>query len=500
VQLRLSQATTISARIYAADAFLGLTESPQVVGILLGSGIVDAEPLAQDQLDRYEAGVPVPELDLGAANFIPSANDPDNTRETDFVSLAVSFEQRPSETFAYSLAYHGLVSDRTFEDGPQGVSFEPMRGSQSEFDARLHTVYARADFRVGAHNFVTAGYELEKETFLNRSLPDDPAGNSAVDVSQYSNTFFVQDQLGFLDGALQVSGAFRVQLFSLDAPIFAPAAAAPYQGIDFESPPNAYTGDGSVAYFFRDSGTKLRAHVGNGYRAPSLFERFGTFFSAFGYSVFGDPRLGPERSIGFDTGVDQDFAGGRVRTSATFFFTRLQEVILFDFSGAIDPTNDPFGRFGGYRRVDGGEALGFELSGAASPTRSLHLTAAYTYTDAEPPTGPTGDLVQAFVIPDHELSIVATQSIGRDFYINFDLTASSDYLAPIFDPGTFTSRAFRFGGIVKADLGASYTFALSPSGGLRFFGKVDNLFDQRYFENGFRTAGRMGVGGVAFEF
>jgi iron complex outermembrane receptor protein len=321
-----------------------------------------------------------------------------------------------------------------------------------------------------------------------------------VDVSQRSHSIFIQDQLFFLEGALQLSAAFRAQVFSLNTPTFEPKTAAPYQGNDFEAPMNAYTGDGSVAYFFRDSGTKLRAHLGNGYRAPSLFERFGTFFGSFGYSVFGDPRLEPERSIAFDTGIDQDLAGGQLSASATFFYTRLQKVIVFDFSGAIDPGNDPFGRFGGYRRVDGGSAHGLELNATAAPLPGLHLGLAYTYTDAEPPAPGTETLPQAFIIPEHQFSLVATQRMGSDFYVSFDLTVTDDYLAPVFDPGTFTSRTFRFGGMAKADLGASYTVPLSSAGGLRFFGKVDNLFDQRYFESGFRTAGRMGVGGVAFQF
>jgi hypothetical protein len=64
------------------------------------------------------------------------------------------------------------------------------------------------------------------------------------------------------------------------------ARAAPYAGLGSDSPPNAYTGDGSLAYLFRARGTKLRAHVGNGYRKPSLYKRFGTFFShAFGDSA-----------------------------------------------------------------------------------------------------------------------------------------------------------------------------------------------------------------------
>src|SRR4030095_13675817 len=112
-----------------------------------------------------------------------------------------------------------------------------------------------------------------------------------------------------------------------------------------------------------------------------LFERFGTFFSnLFGYSVLGDPRLRPDRSIAFDAGIDQVLFENRLRASATYFYTRLQEVIVFDFSGAINPATDPFGRFGGYLNSNGGVARGMEASVTAAPTRTLDVSASYTYT------------------------------------------------------------------------------------------------------------------------
>ena len=500
IRWRPSATTTLSARLYTADTFSKVNETPQSVGSIPATGIIEAVPLSQSEVRRFEEGAPVSELDLGAANLIPSANDPDSTRDTRLVSAAVSFEQKPSETFGYTLAYHGLITDRAFKDGPQGVSFEPGRETLSEFDGRVHTFYALADFELGSWNFFTAGYEFETETFINFSFPENTAENSSVDVTQSSNTFFIQDQLTFLDGSLQVSGAFRAQFFSLADPIFAPVENAPYAGVQVEDPPRALTGDGSVAYFFRSSGTKLRAHLGNAYRAPSLFERFGTFFSTFGYSVFGDPRLKPERSLGYDIGVDQVLLSQRLSLSATFFDTRLKEVIVFDFTGAIDPATDPFGRFGGYRRVEGGGARGLELSSAATPTESLHVAVAYTYTDTEPPAAGDEALTQAFVIPKHQFSLVATQYLARDFYVNFELNASDSYFAPVFDPVTFVSRTYRFGGIVKADLGASYTWPLAGAKGVRFFGKVENLFDRENFENGFRMPGRTAVAGAAFQF
>src|SRR6185436_5494455 len=192
---------------------------------------------------------------------------------------------------------------------------------------------------------------------------------------------------------------------------------------------------------FRSSGTKLRAHVGNGYRAPSLFERFGSFFdSSFGFGAFGDPRLKPDRSIAFDAGVDQTLYKNRLRASATYFYTELQKVIIFDFSGLIDPATDPFGRFGGYVNTNGGIARGVELSMTATPASSLNISAAYTYTKSRQRTPQVPGVLRSFVVPDHQFSLVTTQRFGRRFLLNFELAASSDYLAPIFDSNTFRSR------------------------------------------------------------
>src|SRR5215208_7406482 len=226
---------------------------------------------------------------------------------------------------------------------------------------------------------------------------------------------------------------------------------------------------------FRSSGTKLRAHIGNGYRAPSLFERFGAFFdSFFGYSAFGDPCLKPDRSIAFDAGIDQTLYKNRLRASATYFYTELQQVIIFDFSGAIDPATDPFGRFGGYRNTDGGIARGAELSMSATPVRTLNLTAAYTFTKSLQRTPQVPGTLRTVGIPDHQFSLVATQQFGRRFLINFDLVASSDYIGAVIDPTTFGSRGYRFRGLAKADLGASYTLPLgSDTRSLRLFGYVD---------------------------
>jgi iron complex outermembrane receptor protein len=500
--VRLTPTATLSARVYASDSFAQLNEEPQAVGTLPATGVIDARPVSHDELRRYESGTPLRQLDLGAATFLPAANDPDFSRAARFFSGAVTFAQRPTEAFGYSVTYHGLSTHRSLNEGPAvpgdpaDFFFEPHGSTANDFDGTVNTLSARTDFRLGRHNLFNAGYEFERETFSTAFNDVTPAGNSSADVDEHSHAFFAQDQLRFLGDRLQLSAAFRAQTFRLGTPRFTPTAGAPYDGLTFDSPPNAYTGDGSIAYLFRSTNTKLRGHVGNGYRKPSLYERFGTVFdSFFGFSAFGDPRLAPERSVAFDAGVDQTFPSNRARLSATYFYTRLQEVIGFG-----NTPNDPFGRFGGYVNTGGGLSRGAELSGEFAPYSRLDLFASYTFVNSDLRRPSVAGVLRAFAIPEHQFTLVANARLGSRVAVNFDLVASSDYLAPIFDPGTFTSRAFRFDGIRKGDLTASYTIPLSDTRRLRLFGKIENVFDRDYYENGFRTPGINGRAGAALNF
>lgn len=499
IQFQLSPATSLTARLYSSGSRADLTESPQAVGTL-PSGILTAQPLSREQLARYESGTPIGDLDLGDATFIENALDADNRREASFHSALLRIEQRPSARWGYNVSYHGLWTSRDFIEGPLGLSpFEPTTATRSQFDGTVHTLSGRADISVAKSHVLSAGYEWESERLRNAEGVGDVSVVSSTDVTQDSHTAYAQLQLRALDGALQISGSARAQYFRLDVPQFTPQDSSPYRNTSVSPAEDAYTADGSVVYSIQASGTRVRAHLGSGYRAPSLFERFGALYGSFGYSVFGDPRLSPEHSLGVDVGFDQTIAGGRARATLTSFWTRLDDVIVFDFSGAIDPGSDPFGRFGGYLNAGGGTAKGLEASLSAQTNDGLHIDASYTFADAEPPTGVSDDADRAFVIPRHQLSVVATQTLGP-FYLNLDWAYSSTYLTPIFDPTTFASRTYEFEGIHKVDVGAGYRLRLRNGHTVRLFGKLDNALDQQYFENGFRSPGLTAVAGAAFEF
>jgi vitamin B12 transporter len=500
---RFTPNVTLAGRVYANDAFMTLNESPaSAPGFTAppaGTRVLAIE-LARDEQRRVEErGIPLnaTNYNRGAANFIPNLNDPDNRRNSGFFSGALNFTQRLNEQASYRLSYHRVDAKRSFLDGPRGVGAfgEPAFTSIGDFASETDTVLARADLQLGSANLLTAGYEFERESygdFSSNESPNPPRGS--LDITERSHAFFVQDQTRLFADRLQLSLAFRWQGFDLSAPRFG-GGAARYVGVSFTAPPSAYTGDGSVAYFFKATNTKLRAHVGNGFRSPSLYERFGAGFFGGNFTPYGDPRLKPERSLAVDGGIDQTLLRGRMRLSATYFYTRLQNIIDFGTLPPADPFNRPFG---GYLNRGGGLARGVELSAQVSPTRTTELFASYTYTNADQRLPNAAGYLTVPGTSDHIFTLVATQRIGKRFDVTFDLSAISNY-SPSFPSPSFNTL-FIFDGYVKADLGAGYTLPVNDRHNLRFYGKVDNVLDRTYFESGFRAPGATFIGGLSYRF
>jgi len=500
VTFHFSPSLRLTARLYGADSFSKVLGEPDLLGSPSGLGIVNAIPLSPTLVKLYQNGTPISQIDTGNATFIPAPDNPDYTRAARFVTAALILNGQASPSLDYSASYQLVSNGRRYGDGPAGVDFQPGGSTRSLYDGRIQTADAQFHYRLGRFNLLSGGYEFEAENYANDNTDQsNAAAANAVNVTQRSHSVFVQDQIRFLGDSLQISGAFRAQFFALDTPALTPLASAPYQGIAFPSPTPAYTGDSSVAYFFRKSGTKLRAHAGRGYRAPSLFERFGAGFDpVYGYSVYGDPRLKPEHSTSLDTGVDQTFFKGRLQTSASYFYTWLQNVINFDTSGVINPATDPFGRYIGYLNTQGGISRGIETSASVAPTRSLKVTAAYTYVSAIERTPIVGDVLQTFVIPKNQFSLLVTQQATKRLMLTFDTLASSSYLAPVY--GDVVTETYRFNGVHKVNVGASYRIPIDEYRAIRFFVRADNIFNQTYFESGFLTPGRTASSGLQYEF
>lgn len=484
-QWRPTAATSLSARFFGNLSTIGVNSNPvaaPLANLPPGNGQVRAVPLAPSQLLRLEQGLP---FEWGAATFAPQPWDPDSRREARFASTMLAWTQQLAPRASYRIAYHNLNSRRDNRNAPGGVQFQPAFNSSNLFAGRYDTLQARADVALTRTNLLSAGYEWEREDYANHATDQNPFPGARVNartgVRQRSHSLFVQDQMRFFGERLLVNLSGRWQGFQLDRPTFS-GGAPQYVGVALTAPPDAFTGDASLAYIFPTTGTKLRAHIGNGYRAPSLYERFGTSFFFGEFSAFGDPRLAPERTLAFDFGVDQYFANNRYRLGATYFYTRLQSII--GFSSLRD---DPFGRWGGYVNTGGGLARGVEITGEARPSRTLLVQGSYVYTNAieQRPILLDGNTRTIRVLP-HAVTVVATQQITRRWQVTADFLGGSSYLSGTFFVGGGT-RPYLFDGPRKLDAALSYTHPVRDEMSMRFFLRAENVLNQRYFEDGFRT-------------
>ena len=431
---------------------------------------------------------------IAGVTFQPDFNNPDQGRRVRMLVGSVKLAHQLNDVVSYSVAYQHVGSRRRNYNGsqidPQFAAFAPFGdfAFMSINNGGADTLDARANLRLGRHNLFTAGFEYERESIFQSSIPSFSAVNNTTD-RQRTLALFGQDQIFLLEDRLQISIGVRGQSFRIqaaDRPGFLAAV----------EPDNSITGDGSIAYFIRSSNTKLRAHVGNGFRAPSLFERFGQgTFAGAGFARFGDPTLKAEQSIGVDAGFDQRVANDRARFGATYFYTRLQRIIAFR-SFAVDPLG--VGRFFGYVNQPGGISRGVETYAEVVPWRNGNLRASYTYTNSDRFTTGAGAQPE-YVIPKNLFSFDFSQRY-RAVQFNFDLNYTGKYIAILFENNfPFRQAELTFPGYVKADLFGSYERNLSDRVAMTLFAGADNLFGVTYYENGFRAPGFMARGGVTFK-
>lgn len=114
-------------------------------------------------------------------------------------------------------------------------------------------------------------------------------------------------------------------------------------------------------------GARLRASVGNAFKAPSFYENFATGF------VIGNAALRPERTRSAELGVEA-IVGAVALLRVTGFTQRFRDLIQYTFA-APTPTSP------NYYNVAEANAGGVELEATLPDVAGFVVTAGYTWTD-----------------------------------------------------------------------------------------------------------------------
>ncbi len=225
-----------------------------------------------------------------------------------------------------------------------------------------------------------------------------------------------------------------------------------------------------ASYLVKQTGTKLKANYGTGFKAPSLFYLFDP--------AFGNPDLQPEESKGWDLGFEQFFFGTGFSFGATYFSMQFENMFGFDQNFVTININKA-------------ETKGIEtFLSYTSDKLSTHLT--YTYTHAVDQS--SGEEVNLIRRPENK----ATFSVSFSPIEKLQIYSSIRYLGNRVDEdfSTFPSQRVSLESYTLMDLSVNYQLLSN----LNLFGRVENLFDTDYEEVlYYGTLGRAFYAGFTFD-
>jgi len=207
-------------------------------------------------------------------------------------------------------------------------------------------------------------------------------------------------------------------------------------------------------YLMEETGTKLKASVGTGFKAPSLSQMFQNFPE---FDFFGNPSLRPETSLGFDAGFEQSLAADNLRFGVTYFHNNIKNLIE-DNADFTSLTN-----------VGRAVTEGVESFVSYHPLESLTLRMDYTYLQA------TDEILHEELLrrPKHKGSLnVAWQATSR-LSLNATLLSVSSWIDGNRD---FSIPRLTAPGYTTVDCAASYDL----SSHWAIFGRITNLFNRHY--------------------
>lgn len=227
-----------------------------------------------------------------------------------------------------------------------------------------------------------------------------------------------------------------------------------------------------AAYTVAPTDTTLRGSYGTSWQTPSLYERFDP--------CYGRPSLRPESARGWDVGVDQSLLGNRVKTSVSYFRTKTDDEIAYEYSAPLKA-----GCSGGrYVNLNKTRSQGVELEGSLRLSETVTATAAYSWMQTD--NAQTGQRLRDR--PLHQASgsvdwqVLPAVSVGSSLRYRDNTT------------NTWTGRSDEFW---TADLRAAW----SITDRVRVHARLENLFDADYEEDpGYGTPGRSGYFGASVSF
>ena len=208
------------------------------------------------------------------------------------------------------------------------------------------------------------------------------------------------------------------------------------------------------AYLIMESGTKLKASIGSGFKAPTLSEMFQSFHFP-GFDFFANPNLRPETSVGWDAGFEQTVTGDVFQVGVTYFHNNIKNLIETNTTSYLNI---------GRAVTDGVE--NFVLYRALS---TLNFRFDYTYTQA------TDEMTQLELLrrPKNKESLNTAWQASDRLALNATLLSVSSWIDVNRDGSIPRLTA---PGYTTLNVAGSYVISANWA----LTARIDNLFNRHY--------------------
>ncbi len=223
----------------------------------------------------------------------------------------------------------------------------------------------------------------------------------------------------------------------------------------------------------------LRASVGSAFRAPSLLKLYGDWMMG-PYLVHANPDLQPEKSVGYQAGIEYEICRG-ASAGVSFFRNDIEDLIETRTVRMGPPPWDMY-----YENVEDAMTQGVEVNLRACVTNNIKARLGYTYLDTENKL--TG--LELAYRPNHKLAAgvhVDVPGIGARLHLETFYTGErwkdADNTVELDDYWLFSASAAK-------EVGEH----------AEVFVKVDNVFNEKDIEDEYDIDGREFFAGVKLNF
>lgn len=217
------------------------------------------------------------------------------------------------------------------------------------------------------------------------------------------------------------------------------------------------------AILIPETGTRLKASYGTGFKAPTLFQLY--------QPIYGNPNLRPEESEGWDAGFEQELPGGVISFGATYFHNDITNLVSYD---PVTWQNV---------NISSATSQGVEAFVAVKVTDQFKVRADYTYTEVIgyfPPGMPFGascaprSPTSCYPLrrPNNKLSLAVDWQATEQL----SLTGTLVYVSDWWDVPRLGFTNIEQPGYTVVNIAANYKVNEFAT----VFGRIDNLFDQTY--------------------